>query len=92
MNRAPHLLPRDRPEFERVLDEALRTANRRPELAAIGRRLTVDQLRKAALAASSAISGCAASEYEHYLRVRDEQGGDGGGGGNGGRDGGGDGG
>lgn len=45
MNSAPHLLPEDRQEFARVLDEALRSANRRPELGAIGQRLNAEQLR-----------------------------------------------
>ncbi|MGP3924529.1 hypothetical protein [Streptomyces sp. 8N616] len=72
MNSAPHLLPEDRPEFERILGEALRTANQRPDLAAIGRRLNIEQLRTMALAASAAISACAAAEYQQYVKLRDE--------------------
>ncbi|MEU8570375.1 hypothetical protein AB0C51_18850 [Streptomyces pathocidini] len=72
MNRAPHLLPEDRPEFERLLGETLRTAEQRPDLAAIGRRLNAEQLRTMALAASAAIASCAAAEYQHFVRVRDE--------------------
>lgn len=72
MNSAPHLLPEDRPEFERVLGEALRTANERQDpAAAIGRRLNTEQLRTMALAASAAISSCAAAEYQRYVEVRD---------------------
>ncbi|MEU4892245.1 hypothetical protein AB0B12_12080 [Streptomyces sp. NPDC044780] len=70
MKSAPHLLPEDRPEFERVLDEALRTADRRPDLTGIGQRLTAEQLRTMALGASAAISACAAAEYQEYRATR----------------------
>src|SRR4051812_34040586 len=72
MNSAPHLLNEDRPEFERILDEALRTAPNRPELAAVGQRLNPEQLRTMALNAAALISTAAATEYEHYTKVRDE--------------------
>jgi hypothetical protein len=72
MNSAPHLFPEDRLEFERVLGEALRTAHGRPEPAATGQRLNVEQLRTMALAATATISSCAAAEYEHYVKVRTE--------------------
>ncbi|WKX71547.1 hypothetical protein [Streptomyces sp. XD-27] len=72
MNSAPHLLIEDRPEFERILDEALRTAHRGPDSTAAGRRLTNEQLRTMALNASAAISACAAAEYEHFVALRDE--------------------
>ncbi|MET9493946.1 hypothetical protein [Streptomyces sp. NPDC006552] len=72
MNSAPHLLNEDRPEFERLLDEALRTAPDRPDLAAGGRRLNPEQLRTMALGAAAIISTAAAAEYEHYTQVRDE--------------------
>ncbi|MGK5549268.1 hypothetical protein ACSNOH_31755 [Streptomyces sp. URMC 127] len=72
MNSAPHLLAEDRPEFERVLDQALRTANHDPELAAaIGQRLNTEQLRDMALESMSAITACAAVEYQNYVRARD---------------------
>ncbi|MFF7726256.1 hypothetical protein [Streptomyces sp. NPDC008001] len=71
MNSAPHLLAEDHPEFERVLDQALRTANHDPELAAaIGQRLNTEQLRDMALDAMSAITACAAVEYQNYIRAR----------------------
>ncbi|MER5970775.1 hypothetical protein ABT112_13720 [Streptomyces sp. NPDC002055] len=73
MNSAPHLLPEDRPEFERVLGEALRTASERQDPAALGPPLSSEQLRTMALAAATAISACAATEYRHYVKVRDEQ-------------------
>ncbi|MEU5424265.1 hypothetical protein AB0H73_01460 [Streptomyces olivoreticuli] len=72
MNSAPHLLAEDRPEFERVLDQALRTADHDPELAAaIGQRLNAEQLRTMALNAMSAISACATTEYQTYVKARD---------------------
>ncbi|MEW2579383.1 hypothetical protein [Streptomyces syringium] len=73
MNSAPHLLAEDRPEFERVLDQALRTADHDPELAAaIGQRLDAEQLRTMARSAMAAISACAASEYQSFLKAREE--------------------
>jgi hypothetical protein len=72
MNSAPHLLREDRPEFERLLDEALRTAHRRPDLTAVGQRLNVDQLRTMALSAATAIAACAEAEYQQFVRLREE--------------------
>ncbi|MET8012440.1 hypothetical protein ABZU86_14165 [Streptomyces sp. NPDC005271] len=70
MKSAPHLLTEDRPEFERVLDDALRNADRRPGLNGIGQRLSAEQLRTMALSASAAISACAAAEYQDYVNAR----------------------
>ncbi|MEX2983177.1 hypothetical protein [Streptomyces sp. C36] len=73
MNSVPHLLAEDRPEFERVLDQALRTANHDPELAAaIGQRLNTEQLRAMAMSAMTAISACAMAEYESLLAARED--------------------
>lgn len=73
MNSVPqHLLSEDRQEFERLLDEALRSAPHRPELAAVGQRLNSEQLRTMALNASALITAAAAAEYQHYVRLRDE--------------------
>ncbi|MFD5097986.1 hypothetical protein [Streptomyces albidochromogenes] len=69
---APHLLAEDRPEFERVLDEALRTAHERPELTAVGQRLNTTQLRTMALNATALIAAAAAAEYDHYVKVRED--------------------
>ncbi|MBT2490495.1 hypothetical protein J7E96_18630 [Streptomyces sp. ISL-96] len=69
---APHLLAEDRPEYERVLDEALRTAHHRPELAAVGQRLNTEQLRTMAMNASAIVAAAAAAEYDHYVKVREE--------------------
>ncbi|MFE6228229.1 MULTISPECIES: hypothetical protein [unclassified Streptomyces] len=72
MNVAPHLLTEDRAEYERVLDDALRTAPERPELAGTGTRLTAAQLRAMALNATALITTAAASEYEHFVKVREQ--------------------
>ncbi|GAA3068103.1 membrane protein [Streptomyces roseofulvus] len=72
MNVAPHLLTEDRAEYERVLDDALRTAPERPELAGTGARLTAAQLRVMALNATALITAAAASEYEHFVKVREQ--------------------
>ncbi|MBV9026180.1 MAG: hypothetical protein JO362_20870 [Streptomycetaceae bacterium] len=71
MNNAPHLLIEDRPEFERVLDEALRAAANTP--GASGSTLNSEQLRAMALSATAAISACAATEYDYYLKARHRQ-------------------
>ncbi|GGQ11974.1 hypothetical protein [Streptomyces roseolilacinus] len=73
MKRAPHLLPEDRADYERLLDEALRTVHDRPDLVAVGRRLDTHQLRTMALGAAALISAAAATEYEHFVRVREER-------------------
>ncbi len=56
MNVAPHLLTEDRAEYERVLDDALSTAHARPELAGVGTRLTVAQLRAMTLNATALVT------------------------------------
>ncbi len=72
MNSAPCLLTEDRPDFERVLDEALRAAEQRnPGLSTTGQRLSTHQLRTMALSAATAISACAATEYDRYVQARD---------------------
>ncbi|USQ89319.1 hypothetical protein NFX46_39655 [Streptomyces phaeoluteigriseus] len=73
MNSVPqHLHSEDRQEYERVLDEALRSAPHHPELAAGGQRLNPEQLRTMALNASALITASAATEYQHYVKVRAE--------------------
>ncbi|WP_374117957.1 hypothetical protein [Streptomyces sp. S07_1.15] len=67
------MLSEDRHEYERILDEALRHAPHRfPELAAVGPRLSSEQLRTMALAATAIITATAATEYQHYVKARDE--------------------
>ncbi|MET8221913.1 hypothetical protein ACWERY_00745 [Streptomyces sp. NPDC004082] len=73
MNSVPqHLLNEDRQDYERILDEALRSAPHRPELAAVGKRLNPEQLRTMALNATALITAAAAAEYQHYVTVREE--------------------
>ncbi|MFF3012991.1 hypothetical protein [Streptomyces sp. NPDC057939] len=72
MTSAPHLLTEDRPEFDRLLDETLRTADERPELATLGERLNAEQLRTMALNAIALLTAAAAAEYDHYVKVRAE--------------------
>lgn len=72
MKSAPHLLNEDRAEFERVLEEALRNAQDRPDLAALGQRLNAAQLRTMALTSTALITAEAAAEYEHYVKIREE--------------------
>ncbi|MFG2407087.1 hypothetical protein ACGFR8_22595 [Streptomyces brevispora] len=72
MNSAPHLLTEDRPEYERILDDALRHAHERPDLATVGERLNPVQLRTMAMDATALITATAATEYEHYVKAREE--------------------
>ncbi|MBQ0951661.1 hypothetical protein ACFY9G_20805 [Streptomyces anthocyanicus] len=73
MNSVPQHLPsEDRQEYERILDEALRSAPHRPELAAVGQRLNSEQLRTMALNATALITAAATTEYQHYVKVREE--------------------
>lgn len=72
MKSAPHLLAEDRPEYERILADALRHAHERPDLDGIGDRLNPEQLRTMALNATALITAAAGTEYEHYVKVRGE--------------------
>ncbi|MEW2396555.1 hypothetical protein [Streptomyces sp. NPDC046862] len=73
MNSVPqHLLSEDRQDFERLLGEALRSAPHRPELAAVGQRLNPEQLRTMALNATALITAAATTEYQYYVKVREE--------------------
>ncbi|MGC4985954.1 hypothetical protein ACLQ18_35975 [Streptomyces sp. DT193] len=73
MNSVPqHLLSEDRQEYERILDEALRSVPYRPELAAAGQRLSLEQLRTMALSATALITVAAAAEYARYVNVRED--------------------
>ncbi|MFE5941064.1 hypothetical protein [Streptomyces sp. NPDC056480] len=72
MNVAPHLLTEDRAEYERVLDDALSTAHARPDLAGAGTRLTLSQLRSLTLNATTLVTSAAASEYDHFVKVREQ--------------------
>ncbi|MEU6930014.1 hypothetical protein AB4225_28100 [Streptomyces sp. 2RAF24] len=70
MNSSPYLLSEDRGEYERLLDQVLRTAPERPGLQAVGERLNTEQLRTMLLGATNRIVPAAATEYEYYVRVR----------------------
>ncbi|KPI07743.1 hypothetical protein OK074_3818 [Actinobacteria bacterium OK074] len=73
MNSVPqHLYSEDRQEYERILDEALRSAPHRPELAAVLQRFNPEQLRTMALNATTLITAAATIEYQHYVKVREE--------------------
>ncbi|WP_171164801.1 hypothetical protein [Streptomyces sp. I05A-00742] len=76
MNSAPHLPAEDRPEFERVLDLALRSVDRDPEISALiaaeGQRLDTERLRASAVLAMDAISARALTEYRIFVRAREE--------------------
>lgn len=73
MNSVPqHLLSEDRREFERLLDEALRSAPDHPELSALGERLNPEQLRTMALSATALITAAAATEYQRYVKARED--------------------
>ncbi|MFF4650308.1 hypothetical protein [Streptomyces sp. NPDC001380] len=71
MNTAPHLRPEDRPDFERVLDEALHTDAVRHALRTPGAPLNAEQLRTRALAAAAGVADAAAGEYGLYTALRD---------------------
>lgn len=76
MTTAPHLLNEDRPDFEHVLDEALRIVldedGARGPAGQNGTALPLnaEQLRTLALAAAEQISAQAAEEYDAYRAVR----------------------
>ncbi|GAB2442410.1 hypothetical protein [Streptomyces incanus] len=73
MNSVPqHLLTEDRQDYVRILDEVLRSAPQHPELTTVGQRLTSEQLRTMALHATATITAAAATEYQHYTKVREE--------------------
>lgn len=72
MTSAPHLLAEDGPEYARILGDALRHAQDRPDLEGVGDRLNTEQLRTMALDATALITAAAATEYEHYVRARAE--------------------
>lgn len=68
MNSSQELLPEDRAEFERILDEALHNLPDRPE--STSDRPTAEQLRTLALDASTGIAARAADEYRAYVEAR----------------------
>jgi hypothetical protein len=71
MTDAPHLLAEDRPDFERILVDALRDASILDAMrAAPGPHLTSEQLRTKAMLAADTVAAGAAEEYLHYTGLR----------------------
>jgi hypothetical protein len=70
MDSAPHLRGEDRPEFERVLRQALYAERIRSALQRVSDELSSEQLREAAMESWRPISGAAAPEYARYVDVR----------------------
>ncbi|MBV6701739.1 hypothetical protein [Kitasatospora aureofaciens] len=70
MTNPPPLHAEDRPEYERLLAEALRDGTVLTALRAPG-ALTADQLRIRALRDADTIAAAAATEYRHYTELRD---------------------
>ncbi|MFD0408798.1 hypothetical protein [Kitasatospora sp. NPDC127116] len=70
MSNPPPLLAEDRPEYERLLTEALRDRTVLTALRAPG-ALTTDQLRIRALRDADRVNAAAATEYTHYTRLRE---------------------
>ncbi|MFD8702208.1 hypothetical protein ACFV1W_06215 [Kitasatospora sp. NPDC059648] len=70
MSNPPPLHAEDRPEYERLLGEALRDRTVLTALRAPG-ALTADQLRVLALRDADAVNDAAATEYAHYTALRE---------------------
>ncbi|NJP42955.1 hypothetical protein [Actinacidiphila epipremni] len=70
MTTAPHLLNEDRPDFEHVLDEALRIVLGPDDSRSAELPLNGEQLRTLALSAADRISSRAEEEYDAYRRLR----------------------
>ncbi|MFD5462067.1 hypothetical protein ACFWIQ_04440 [Kitasatospora sp. NPDC127059] len=70
MSNPPPLLAEDRPEYERLLGEALRDRTVLTALRTPG-ALTADQLRVLALRDADRINTAAATEYAHYTALRE---------------------
>ncbi|MFI2746000.1 hypothetical protein ACH5BA_06760 [Kitasatospora sp. NPDC018623] len=70
MSNPPPLLAEDRPEYERLLAEALRDRTVLAALRAPG-ALTTAELRLRALRDADRVNAAAATEYTHYTRLRD---------------------
>lgn len=68
----PYLRAEDRPQYERALDEALRTQEVRAALLTVAAGVNSEQLRTSAMRAADAIAGAAASEYAAYVSLREQ--------------------
>ncbi|MFX4291902.1 hypothetical protein [Streptomyces bohaiensis] len=69
MDGANLLLQEDRPDYERVLDEALRRV-RQDAGPAAAERFRTERLRRLGMEAAPLVAPRAAAEYEHYVAVR----------------------
>jgi hypothetical protein len=67
-----YLRAEDRPEFERALDEALRTQGVQAALLDLPAGLNSEQLHTRAVRAADAIAGAAVLEYEAYVSLREQ--------------------
>ncbi|GJF29384.1 membrane protein [Kitasatospora sp. NE20-6] len=72
MTDAPHLLAEDRPDYERILDEALRDTTILDALRTPEHHLNAEQLRTKAMLAADTVAAAAGPEYRHYLGLRDD--------------------
>ncbi|MEV8098317.1 hypothetical protein [Kitasatospora sp. NPDC085879] len=72
MTDAPHLLAEDRPDYERILDEALRDGTILEALREPEPHLNTEQLRTKAMLNAGTVAAAAAPEYRHYLGLRED--------------------
>jgi hypothetical protein len=72
VNSPHHLLPHDKPDFERVLTQALNSQEIREALRRTGAAVNAEQLRTCALLASTDIAATAETEYRHFLHIRSQ--------------------
>ncbi|WP_207957372.1 hypothetical protein [Streptomyces sp. YIM 98790] len=72
MDSATYLLPEDQPEFERILDEALRRARSNPQFPGYGDSFDAERLRSMALDAIPLIAPAADAEYRRFVRLREQ--------------------
>ncbi|WP_051942682.1 hypothetical protein [Streptacidiphilus rugosus] len=72
MDIAPHMLAEDKPDYVRILDEALQSPHIRDALRASRGATTAEQLHDRALRELPDISAGAAPEYAYYRRLREQ--------------------
>ncbi|SFD20831.1 hypothetical protein [Streptomyces aidingensis] len=72
MDSATYLLPEDQPEFERILDEALRRARSNPQFSPAGDSFDPERLRAMAVDAIGLIAPAAEAEYRRLVRQREQ--------------------
>jgi hypothetical protein len=72
MDIAPHMLAEDKPDYVRILDEALQSTHIRETLRAARGAVTTTQLHDRALRELDEISAGAGPEYLHYRSLREQ--------------------